>query len=215
MAKVRNMKVQMLAECGIMLALSIVLSVIKIWEMPMGGSITLCSMLPVVLLGIKYGPKIGVTVGFLNGIVQLIMGIASGNVFVYCTTAFTTIMCALFDYIVPFSCIGLSGIFKKVSIGKFKTFGIYLGIVFAIFLRFCCHYMTGVLIWGQWAGDEGPYIYSLLYNGTYLLPELIITVVVAAILIGIPQIRKLIGIKIQPENATQVVDEATETAEAE
>ena len=180
-----------LAECAVILALAIALSFVKIWEMPMGGSVTLLSMLPVMLIGIKYGPLTGCGVGLLNAVFQLIMGIASGNVFAYTETAAAAIIVGLFDYIVPFTCLGLAGIFRRFS----PMFGCYTGVLLAALLRFCCHFITGFSIWGQWAPEGmGKYYYSLIYNGQYMLPETVITLVAAVVLLQIPAIRKIIGI---------------------
>ncbi len=179
-----------LAECSVMLALSVVLSFIEIWKMPMGGGITLLSMLPVCLIAVKYGTKGALPTAFLYSVIQFAIGFSSGNVFVYCVTPVTWIVCLLFDYIVPFSVLGFSGIFRK----KFGNTGIIAGIALMIGIRFVCHYITGVAIWGQWAEDMSPYLYSLIYNVQYMLPECILTSVAAGILIKIPSVRKLLAL---------------------
>lgn len=179
-----------LAECSVMLALSVVLSFIEVWKMPMGGGITLLSMLPVCLIAVKYGTKGAFPTAFLYSVIQFAIGFASGNVFIYCTTAATWIICMLFDYIVPFTVLGFSGIFRK----KAGNTGIIIGIALMIALRFVCHYITGVVIWGQWAEGMSPYLYSLIYNGQYMLPECIFTCIGAGILIKIPQVKKLLGL---------------------
>lgn len=180
-----------------LLALSIVLSFVTVYHMPMGGGITLLSMLPVMLVGIKYGIKTGLSVSLAFSLFQLLQGILSGNVFVYCTTASTQIICALFDYIVPFSVLGLAGIFinigKKSSNVNTYIFKAVSGIAIMIFLRFVCHYITGVVIWGQWAENMSPYLYSLIYNAQYMLPECIFTSIAAAILLRISPIRQLLS----------------------
>lgn len=181
----------MLAECAVMLALSIVLSFVTVYEMPMGGGITLLSMLPLCLISVKYGMKTGFSTAMLFALFQLVQGIAKGNVFVYTETIPAVIICVLFDYLVPFSVLGFSGIFKKQ--GKA---GIIFGIALMIAVRFVCHYITGVYIWGQWAPEGmSKYYYSLIYNGQYMLPECILTSAAAAALINIKQIQKLLGLK--------------------
>ncbi|MBR3768790.1 MAG: energy-coupled thiamine transporter ThiT [Clostridia bacterium] len=187
--KKRN-NIEKLTECSVLLALSVVLSFVEIWKMPMGGGITLLSMLPVCLVAVKYGISGALPTAFLYSVIQFAIGFASGNVFVYCTTAFTWIICLLFDYIVPFSVLGFSGIFKK----KLGNIGIIIGIALMIGIRFICHYITGVVIWGQWAEGMSPYLYSLIYNGQYMLPECIFTCVAAGILIKIPQLKKLLNV---------------------
>lgn len=180
----------MLTECAVMLALAVILSLIRIYKMPMGGSVTMFSMLPVCLIAIKYGPEQGLEVAFLFMLTKLGKALVEGDVFVY-TVGFTAVLvCVLFDYVVPFTCLGLAGIFKKHG-----NAGILGGVVAVIVLRFVCHFITGVVIWGQWAPEGmGKYLYSLLYNGQYMLPELIITVVLAAVLINIPQMRKVLNL---------------------
>ena len=192
MRKKQNLRVT--AECAVLLAMSIVFSFIKIWQMPMGGDITFVSMLPIMLAGVRNGPKAGFLTAFVYSLFQLMSGFASGNVFVYCTTAATFIICILFDYIIPFTGLGVAGLlrFLKKDSARFKTASLYFGMICGIVLRFICHYITGVVIWGQWAGDEGPYIYSLLYNGSYLLPELVLTLLVCVVLFRPQRTRKLL-----------------------
>ena len=182
-----------LTECAIMLALATVLSFIKIIQMPMGGSVTLCSMLPIILIGIKHGKLTGASVGLLYSLLQLVMDLPGGNVFYVGMSAGVVVIVALFDYIVPFTFLGLAGMFRKIGTEKIPALGSYIGIVIVIAARFLCHFITGFSVWGQWAPEGmGKYYYSLIYNGTYLLPELGVTLVVAVILLQMPQIRKII-----------------------
>ena len=192
MRKKQNLRVT--AECSVLLAMAIVFSFIIIWRMPMGGEITFVSMLPIMLAGFRNGPKAGLLTAFIYSLFQLAFAFVSGNVFVYCTTAFTFIICVVFDYLVPFTGLGIACVFKNIKKDsvRFKNAGIYFGVSCGIVLRFICHYITGVVIWGQWAGEEGPYIYSLLYNGTYLLPELLLTLLVCVILFKPQRTRKLL-----------------------
>ncbi len=177
-----------MAECSVLLALSVVLSFVEVWKMPMGGGITLLSMLPICLIAVKYGIRGALPTAFLYSMIQFAIGFASGNVFVYCVTPVTWIVCFLFDYIIPFSVLGFAGIFRK----KLGYPGIIAGIALVIFIRFVCHYITGVVIWGQWAEGMSPYLYSLIYNGQYMLPECVFTCTGAAVLMRIPQIKKLL-----------------------
>ena len=188
----KNLRV--LVECAGLLAMAVVFSFIKLWQMPMGGEVTLVSMLPVMLCGMRNGPRAGFLTAFLYSLFQLASGFASGNVFVYCTTAATYILCMLFDYLVPYTGLGIACLFVnlKKNSEKFKNFGLYCGVLCGIAFRFVCHYITGVVIWGQWADGQSPYIYSLLYNGTYLLPELILTLFVCVLLFQPYQTRKVL-----------------------
>ena len=189
----RKTNVVKLTECAVMLALATVLSFIKIIQMPMGGSVTLCSMLPIMLIGIKYGNRTGGAVGFMYGLIQLISDLPGGNVFYASMSAGVAIIIALFDYIVPFTAIGFAGMLRKIRTDKIPELGSYAGVVAVVVIRFCCHFITGFSVWGQWAPEGmGKYMYSLIYNGTYLLPELGITLVVAIILLQLPQVKKLL-----------------------
>ena len=193
MKKTKKTNLLKLTECAIMLALATVLSFIKIIQMPMGGAVTLCSMLPIILIGIKYGNVTGALVGLMYSLLQLVFDLPGGNVFYMGMSAGVVIIVALFDYLVPFTVLGLAGTFRKIKTEKIPMLGAYIGVVLTIIIRFCCHFITGFSIWGQWAPEGmSKYYYSLIYNGTYLLPELGITLVVAVILLQVPQMRKML-----------------------
>ena len=111
----------------------------------------------------------------------------------WCTTAITVILCVLFDYIVPFSILGFSAFARNKNGEKLSI--VKISVVFSIMIaiRFVCHYITGVAIWGQWAPDGmGKFLYSFLYNIEYMLPELIITVVIGVFLMSSSEIEKLL-----------------------
>ena len=192
----RNTKIKTLCECAIMVALAFALSCIKLFQMPLGGSVTLASMLPILLIGVKFGYKWGLGASTIFMAIQLLQSIIKGNVFVWCTTASAVIVCVLFDYVVPFTVLGLSA-FAKPNSGRavnlpkvLTTFSVL------IFIRFLCHFITGMTIWGQWDdGFWGAFIYSLSYNGSYMGVELVVTVVVAGLLLSSKQIEKLMAEK--------------------
>ena len=184
-----------LTECAIMLALSFALSSAKLFEMPMGGSVTVASMLPVMLISIKYGVGTGLATCFVYSLTQLIQALASANVFPYCETPTTLVLCILFDYVVPFTLLGLAGVFHKMKITKNTELNIYTGIIGVVVLRFLCHFITGVVIWGQWAPDGmGKYLYSFLYNGGFLSLDFIICIVCAVLMFRKAELRKLVNI---------------------
>ena len=195
-----------LTVCAVMAALSIALSFVKVFEMPFGGSITLFSMVPVMFAGYAYGAKWGLGTGLVLGIVQCISGAA--NSLAYLTDNIPNfILCLLFDYLVAFAVLGLAGIFKKKIKNPQASFA--LGAAFAAFLRYICHFITGYIVWGGYAedtiagwGDFGAkllgdfsgnalaLVYSLVYNASYMLPELVISVIAAVVLISIKPIAK-------------------------
>ena len=188
----KRTKITIMCECAVMLSLSIALSFIPIYEAPMGGSVTLLSMLPVLMVGVRHGLKWGVGTSFLFAMFQLFQALIKGTVFPYCIGIFMILICAAFDYILPFTALGLTGLAHKKdgSLGRIRTLVI---MAVLIVFRFCCHFVTGVAIWDQWAPEGmGKYLYSLIYNGTYMLPELVLTVAAAAVLTSIPQFKRLI-----------------------
>lgn len=207
MANKKNSQLLQLVECAIMLALSFVLSLFEVYKMPMGGGITILSMLPVMLISVKYGLKAGLTTSFLFSLTQLAQGYLSGNVFAWGETFGIDVVIILFDYIVPFTVLGLCGIAKKA--GKRKIAPVVVAIFACIALRFVCHFITGWTVWGQWApeGMAAP-VYSLIYNGQYMLPEGIITSIGAGILLAIPQVRKLLDMAPVTEEAVAEVESA-------
>lgn len=188
----RNTKIRMLVESAVMIALGYVLSTIPIMQMPFGGKVTLLSMLPIVLIAVKNGPAWGFATAFCYSLTQL----ASSGVFGWGLTPTILVGAILLDYLVAFTVLGIAGVF-----GKTRT-GAICGTVLACVLRFLSHFASGVILWAnyeqfvvfgkEWVGK--PVLYSLCYNGAYMLPELIFTVVGMAALVNVPQIRKLMGL---------------------
>lgn len=182
-----------LTQSAIFIALATVLSFLPIYKMPMGGSVTLASMLPILFIGVKFGYKWGFGSAGVYALIQLFQALIEGDVFIYCNGFGIVILCALFDYIVPFGILGFSAFARPKEGKRFSIIkaSITFGVIIAI--RFVCHYITGVAIWGQWAPDGmGKFLYSLLYNGQYMLPELIITVVIGVFLMSSSEIEKML-----------------------
>ena len=191
----KNSKVTLLTESAVMVALAFALSCAKLYEMPLGGSVTIASMLPIMLISMKYGSLVGVGTGFVYSLTQALQALAAGNVFPYCETGATLVICVLFDYIFPFTVLGLAGIFKDAKLFKKQEIAFYVGIISVVAARFISHFITGVAIWGQWAPDGmGKYIYSLAYNGSFLAVDFLICIVVAVLMMRKREIRKMIGI---------------------
>lgn len=180
------MKTKKITLSAIMIALSAVLSLVKVYQLPLGGSITLFSMLPVCAVAICYGTKTGLFASILYAFLQIVLDL--GALMGYGMTALTWAGCLLFDYILAFGCLGLAGLFRKKG-----TFGIVFGVVIACAIRFISHFISGSIVFSVWCPDGwNIYWYSLVYNGSYMLPELIITVIGAVLLFRIPTIKKLI-----------------------
>ena len=179
-----RMSTRVMSEGAMMIALATVLSLIKLWEMPYGGSVTMFSMLPIVLMSYRHGPKWGLFTAFTHSILQLIMGIKNVG---YCATIGAQIACILLDYTFAFSVLGLASLFSKPF--KNRTVGVCLGTAIVGALRFFCHFLSGIFLWGSYQPTDGwisklpTWLYSIVYNGMYMLPEVIITVIGAVLLV--------------------------------
>lgn len=174
-----------LTVSAIMIALSTVLSLVKVWEMPLGGSITLLSMLPVCMVSLVYGISAGLKAAFVYSLGQLALSIAA--VVGWGLTPAALVGTILLDYILPFTLLGLAGILKDR--GKWGTFA---GIIFVMLLRFACHFISGVIIFDIWCEWDNVALYSLCYNGAYMLPETILTSVGAFFLLSAKPIMKFL-----------------------
>lgn len=176
----KKQKNRRLAESALMLALSTILSELAVFSLPFGGSVTLFSQVPIILISYRYGVKWGLTTGLAMSIIQLIFGIQNFS-YVSGMTAF--LILAFCDYLIAFSALGLGGMFK----GKIKNdiLAISLGGVVVSVIRFICHFISGATIWKEYAEGAPVLEYSFTYNASYMLPELIITVVGLVILAGI------------------------------
>ena len=170
-----NSKTRKLVEAAMMIALATVLSYIKPFEAPMGGSITAFSQVPIILIGYRYGVKWGGFTGAVHGLLQMLLQ-GLGN-FSYVKGFGSYLILILFDYILAFAVLGIAGgIFSHVV--KNQTVGVGISAVVASLLRFACHFISGVTIWGEYAGGwKSVWIYSFSYNGFYMLFECIISVV--------------------------------------
>ena len=158
----RKMSTRMLVEAGILIALAQILSYLKIYESPYGGSVTAGSMIPIVIFAVRWGSKPGLLVGLVYGFLQYALG-----------TKFSYHPLGVFlDYIFAFGSLGLAGLFRK------NIYTVVGSIFLAMAARFAFHFASGVLLWYTYA-PEGMniYLYSLLYNGGYMLPEFIITAI--------------------------------------
>ena len=175
MSKTNNIsKTRMLTEAAIMLALGTVLSLIKILELPYGGSVTVACMLPVIIISYRHGTGFGLLVGLIFGICQQLLGL---NTLSYVTTWQSVVAVIMLDYIVAFSVIGLGGLFRKVSS---QPYGLLLGTFLVCALRFICHVISGATVWaGLSIPTNAALIYSIGYNATYMIPETIVTAAAA------------------------------------
>lgn len=167
-----------MVESALLLTIGTVLSVLSfqgVWAL--GGSITFCSMLPLVVLSWRWGWKWGTLCGLVFGILQMCLGYANVQ---YATSVGMAAAIIFLDYVLAFSVIGLAGLFR----GRLKQerAGIIVSIAVTFFLRFLCHFLSGVLIWeALWPNELGwaAPVWSAAYNGSFMVPELLITGVAA------------------------------------
>lgn len=160
-------KIKKLSFSAIMIALATVLSVIKVWQMPLGGSITLFSMVPLCMIALVYGTGYAILPCVVYGVIQIVID----GVFAWGLTWQILLGSIVFDYILAFGSLCLAGLFRKND--KMRL----LGIVIAVFARFVCHFISGAIFFANLEIFNNPFIYSLCYNGTFMLPELILTVI--------------------------------------
>ncbi len=159
-----------LVFCSAAIALSVVTSFIKLYTFPFGGSVTLCSMLFVCLIGYWYGPKIGLATGFAYGLLQLVTG-----------PYIVFPLQVLVDYPLAFGALGLSGFFWKSRQGLLK------GYLVGVFGRYLFAVLSGWLFFGTYAWEGwAPLPYSLAYNAAYIVPEAVITLVI----LSLPPVKK-------------------------
>lgn len=169
----KRMSTKQLVFCAAAMALAFITSYIKIWNMPWGGSVTLCSMLFIVLAANWYGAGTGIFVGLAYGILQFIQEPYVLSFFQVCC-----------DYILAFAALGVAGFFAK------KKHGLLKGYIAAVLARGAFHALGGYLYWMDYMPENFPQslksIYPIAYNYSYLLVEAVITVVV----ISIPAVAK-------------------------
>ncbi|MDL2232675.1 energy-coupled thiamine transporter ThiT [Ruminococcaceae bacterium OttesenSCG-928-L11] len=169
----KQSRTRILVECALMIAMATVLKYIKVFSMPLGGSVTLCAMAPLVIASLRHGVKWGMFTGVVHGLIQMIMGF--DNV-LYCTTIPAMVGCVLLDYLLAYTAMGTSAFFAGLV--KNRSGGVALGTAVAGLLRYFCSFLSGILIWGGYAPEGMPvWWYSLTYNGSYMLPEIAITAV--------------------------------------
>lgn len=158
-AKKIEITTQLITRIGIALALATVLKVFRLYHFPQGGSVTLGSMVPILIIAFMYGPLVGFLTGFLYGIITLFM-----DPYILHPVQ------VLFDYPLPFLALGLAGFFKQNKL---------LGTSVAIFGRFICHFISGVAFFGSFAPEGmSPIVYSLFVNGLLVGVEGIICLVI-------------------------------------
>ena len=189
-----------MTECGMMIALSTVFSLIKVVEMPYGGSVTLASMLPIVIAVFRHGAAWGVGTALVNSAVQLLLGLNSLS---YFSTWQSIVAIILLDYIVAFGVFALSGVFKRIE--KRQNYAFLYGVLLSSVLRYVCHVISGATVWaGLSIPTNAALIYSLSYNATYMLPETIILVATSIYLTSVVDFRAPVPKRIKKQSMDKV-----------
>ena len=199
--------------------LALVCAYIPFLNLPFGGGFTIASMLPIVIVSYMYGVKWGFFVSFTYSCIQIIMDLVLGKgstiiaLFTPSSEDYMGLVAAiailLIDYLLAYSLLGLGGVFRNRI--KNKTIAIVLGVIVALFARYLCHILSGYIFYGAWAEwfftQDGFYkignfvldvfdgkmlslVYSIFYNGLFMIPEIIITAIVAAPVSAISYIKK-------------------------
>jgi len=168
----RSLSTRMLCEGALLVAAAQILSYVKLYQLPNGGSLT-PAMLPILLFAVRWGVANGLLAGFVFGVLQFMFdgGFALGW------------QSILGDYLIAFAVLGLAGLFRG------RKGGIFIGTVLGCTARFLVHYVVGATIWAEWMPEEffgmtmtTPWFYSLLYNGSYMLPNMVLALAFSAAL---------------------------------
>ena len=167
-----KMKLRALCEGAIMVALAQVLSMLKLWELPQGGSVTL-GMLPIFLYCARWGFGPGMLASAAYAVLQLVLDGAYAWGW----------QSMVGDYLVAFAVLGVAGIFSKSKLGFFW------GTIAGCIARFLVHYVVGATVWAEYMPEKffgmtmtSPWLYSALYNGSYILIDMAMIIVVGLIL---------------------------------
>jgi len=175
----KNQSTKLLTEAGILIALATVLSLVKI-SLPInlyGGSITAGSMIPILIFSLRWGLRPGLFVGAVYGIIQMMLE-------PYTMTPIQVFL----DYVLAFGLLGLAGMaksgFDAMRQGGKASFGIFIAIFLGMFGRFLAHFTAGGTVWAIYAPEgQNPWLYSLVYNASYMVPEIIVSMILLGILL--------------------------------
>lgn len=201
-----------LTETALMVAVATLLSLVALFRMPQGGDVTLCSTLPLVIIGYRYGFKWGTLAAFLYSLIQLLLGLSNVS---YAANFGVAVVIVLFDYVIAYTLFGIAGLFKKTKLKQGTS--LCLGLLVCSLLRYVCHVVSGYFVWSEWAGGEwltslcqalgvpaSSQLYFLLYSvgyNSFVLVDMAIAMAVAIALSlvldlsrpGLPQMRRKAG----------------------
>ena len=185
MQNVNVTKTRRLVECAILVAMATVLSVFRLAELPYGGSITMASMLPLIIIAYRHGPLWGFGAGLSYGIIQQLLGLKNLSYF----TTWQSIVAVIFlDYLLAFATPALAGFCRRTHI---QRFGMTAGALAACLTRYAFHVISGATVWaGLSIPTQAALGYSFVYNATYMIPETIVLVLATWYLGGLIDFRR-------------------------
>ncbi len=193
------------------ISISAICAVMPFLNLPFGGGFTIASMLPIILIAYMYGTKWGILTSFVYSVLQMLLGFNTVSAFFLPGDSqmlwWKAVLVVFIDYVIAYTVLGFGGVFRK----KYETRkALVLGSIFAVSLRYVAHIISGAIFFGTWAewfftqegfpvwgtkivetfsGTSLAVIYSVIYNGMYMIPEIIITAIVACLVVRIPQIK--------------------------
>lgn len=159
----QRQRTRMLVEAGLCIAIAYVLHLIVLFQMPQGGSVKAANLVPLIIFSMRWGGKSGILCGVVYGIISFLLGAKYSLHY----------LSILLDYIVSYGVIGVTGFFSK-NLG-----GAVAGFIVSMILRWMAVVVSGAVVFASYApAGQNPWIYSMVYNASYMGPELIITLVV-------------------------------------
>ena len=173
----QSSSIRALVECALMVALAVVIDLIPMPKWPNGGSVSIAAV-PIIYISYRHGLLWGLGSGLVYSVVQMVTGFyppPAGTFLGY-------VGVVLLDYVLAFTAFGLADLFAK-PFGRNRLVGYGVGAACVNLLRFVCSFLSGWIIWGVYAPEgQAPWLYSLLYNGGYMLPNAILCAVVIVLL---------------------------------
>lgn len=159
----QRQRTRMLVEAGLCIAIAYVLHLIVLFQMPQGGSVKAANLVPLIIFSMRWGGKSGILCGVVYGLISFLLGAKY-------TLHYVSI---LLDYIVSYGAVGVTGFFNKSRAGA------SLGFVVSMILRWMSVVVSGAIVFADYAPKgQSPWIYSMIYNASYMVPELIINLIV-------------------------------------
>lgn len=162
----KTMNTRMIVEAAMAIAISYILHYIVLFQMPQGGAIKAANLVPLLIFSYRWGGKAGILASVTYGLITFILGFKFS----------LHIMSIVLDYLVAYGIVGVAGFFKD------NTRGLVMGSILACFLKWCASVVSGAVIFASYApAGENPWMYSMIYNASYMLPDAVINIIVLLI----------------------------------